>query len=53
MKVAESFSRSLFWDVKPENLDWHEHKRFIIERILVRRGMKDVKKIFLPIHAKK
>ena len=43
MKVAEAFNKNLFWDVNPENLEWDKNSRFIIERILVRGGMNDVK----------
>jgi hypothetical protein len=45
MKVAEAFNKSLFWDVNPEKLDWERNKRFIIERVLVRGGMNDVRVI--------
>ena len=43
MKVAESFSRNLFWDVNPEELDWIKNGPFIVERVFVRGGMNDVK----------
>lgn len=46
MKVSEAFHKSLFWDVDPEKLDWERNRRFIIERVLVRGGMKDVQQIF-------
>jgi hypothetical protein len=42
MKVAEALSKSLFWDVNPEKLDWQKNSCFIIERVFVRGGMKDV-----------
>jgi len=44
--VAEALSKTLFWDVNPEKLDWERNGQFIIERTLVRGGMKDVKIIF-------
>lgn len=43
MKVSDAFDRRLFWDVDPEKLDWQKNSRFIIERVLVRGGMNDVK----------
>lgn len=43
MKIADAFEKSLFWDVNPEKLDWKKNSRFIIERVMVRGGMKDVK----------
>ncbi len=45
MKVADIFEKSLFWDVDFEKLDWEKNSCFIIERSLVRGGMKDVKNI--------
>lgn len=45
MKISDVFEKSLFWDVNPEILDWEKNRRFIIERSLVRGGMKDVKNI--------
>jgi hypothetical protein len=40
------FTKTLFWDVNLEKIDVISSKKFIIERVLVRGGMKDVKKIF-------
>jgi hypothetical protein len=40
------FSKSLFWDVSIDNLEVHAGKNFVIERVLVRGGMNDVKKLF-------
>ena len=45
MKVTDALSKSLFWDVNPEKLDWQKNSCFIIERVLVRGGMTDVKTI--------
>lgn len=45
MKVSEAFHKSLFWDVDPEKLDWERNRRFIIERVLVRGGMQDVRQM--------
>jgi hypothetical protein len=44
-KVAESLNKSLFWDVDPSKLDWEKNKLLIIQRTLVRGGMKDMKMI--------
>lgn len=46
MKVSEAFSKSLFWDVDPEKLDWERSRQFIIERILTRGFTKDIEIIF-------
>ncbi len=43
MKVSDAFNKSLFWDINPENLEWQKNSHFIIERVLVRGGMTDVK----------
>ena len=51
MKVAEAFDKSLFWDVSHSKLDWHQNNRFIIERVLVRGGMNDVK-IIMRLYTK-
>jgi hypothetical protein len=40
------FSKNLFWDVDTQKIDIEKNKNFIIERVLVRGGMSDVKKIF-------
>jgi hypothetical protein len=45
MKVADALNKSLFWDVNPEKLDWKKNRRFIVERVLVRGGMIDVKSL--------
>jgi len=39
------FSKTLFWDVDINEIDLSINKDFIIERVLVRGGMGDVKKI--------
>jgi len=51
MKVSETFSETLFWDVNPEKLDWQKNSRFITERVLVRGGMNDVK-ILMKLYTK-
>lgn len=39
------FSKNLFWDADLSKTDILRHKLFIIQRVLVRGGMQDVKKI--------
>ncbi len=46
MKVSEVLSKSLFWDVDPEKLDWDKNKQLIIERTLQRGLTKEVESIF-------
>jgi hypothetical protein len=45
MKVAEALSKTLFWDVNPDYLDWKKNSKYIIERAMVRGGMNDIKVI--------
>ena len=45
MKVAEAFNKNMFWDVNPEKLEWKKNSPFIIEKILARGGMTEVKTI--------
>ncbi len=53
MTVAESFSKTLFWDVNPEELDWEKHANFIIVRILSRGGTSEVRKVFITYSEEK
>jgi hypothetical protein len=46
MKVAEALSKTLFWDVNPDNLDWERNKQLITERVLQRGTTNEVKVIF-------
>lgn len=39
------FSKTLFWDINITEIDLLKNKDFIIERVLVRGGMNDVKKM--------
>jgi len=34
-------SPHLFWDTPLENIDWHEHRAFIVERVMGYGRMKD------------
>lgn len=36
MKIAEKFSKNLFWDIDESSLDLEEHARFIVERVVTR-----------------
>ena len=38
-------NRVLFWDTKPENIDWQRHKGYIIRRVLERGDSTDKDKI--------
>jgi hypothetical protein len=46
MKPSEVFSKSLFWDVDMNQLDWERHAHFIINRSFSRGGTSDVKRVF-------
>lgn len=46
MKVTEALSKSLFWDVSPDQLNWKNNRQFIIERTLQRGLTKEVDTIF-------
>ena len=35
------FSKYLFWDSNPENIDIPKHKRYIVERVLTRGSLED------------
>ena len=44
-----NFSRALFWDIDPKNLDIEKHSKFIIRRVLQYGSIEDwenIKKIF-------
>ena len=44
--VAEALSKTLFWDVDPEKLDWERNKQLIIERTFQRGITHEVDTIF-------
>ena len=46
MKVTDILSKSLFWDVDAENLDWQKNSQLIIERTLQRGVTKEVNAVF-------
>jgi len=39
--MAFPFSRNLFWDTAIENIDLKKHKRYVIERVLMRGYTED------------
>lgn len=44
MKVFP-FSKNLFWDVAPESIELSRHKKFVIERVLLRGNLADFKQL--------
>lgn len=44
--ISFPFTKTLFWDVNINEMNLSINKDFIIERVLVRGGMNDVKKLF-------
>lgn len=46
MKVTDTLSKTLFWDVNPDKLDWQKNRELIIERTLQRGLTSEVKTIF-------
>jgi hypothetical protein len=51
MKQEFPFSKNLFWDVASESIDLTNHKRFVIERVLVRGNLIDFEKL-IQIYSK-
>ncbi|MBX2896533.1 MAG: hypothetical protein KF763_13890 [Cyclobacteriaceae bacterium] len=51
MEQEFPFSKNLFWDVAPESIDLTKHKRFVIERVLVRGNLIDFEKL-IQIYSK-
>ncbi|MFT5916356.1 MAG: hypothetical protein ACI81T_002864 [Bacteroidia bacterium] len=39
-KPPNPFNSSLFWDVEISEIDWEENAKFVINRILMRGGLK-------------
>ena len=42
-KYVQSLSRRLFWDVDPEAIDEQVHCRYIIQRVLERGSLEDIR----------
>jgi hypothetical protein len=38
-------SKTLFWDTDLQQVNWDEHARFVIERVLTRGGLEDWREI--------
>lgn len=39
--MALNFSKELFWDVDPDSIDFDQHARYVIERVVTRGRMAD------------
>lgn len=44
--TSMSFSNNLFWDADPEMLDYDANRRYVIERVLNRGTLTDLKEAF-------
>jgi hypothetical protein len=56
MKVIDKFSKNLFWDIDPANLDSVLHTQFIVERVVSKGRLQDwyqLNHIYLPEQIKK
>lgn len=42
--MARRLDKSLFWDVDIADIDEKRHKRFIIQRVLERGGLEDIRR---------
>jgi len=42
-EFVKSLSRRLFWDVDPETIDDHAHCRYVIQRVLERGTLEDIR----------
>ncbi len=43
--LVRSLSKRLFWDVSIESIEENTHKRFIVQRVLERGGVKDIRQL--------
>ena len=43
--VVRRLSKRLFWDVPIESIEENTHKRFIVQRVLERGGVKDIRQL--------
>ena len=41
-----SFTKNLFWDADPQQLDFDVNKRYVIERVLNRGSLSDLREMF-------
>ena len=42
-EFVQSLSRRLFWDVDPETIDDRAHSRYVIQRVLERGSLEDIR----------
>lgn len=42
-EFVKSLSQRLFWDVDPETIDDHAHCRYVIQRVLERGTLEDIR----------
>ena len=53
--LVRRLSKRLFWDVSIESIEENTHKRFIVQRVLERGGVKDIRQLIshysLPVVA--
>lgn len=40
--LSNKIRKSIFWDTKIENIDWQEHKRAVIQRVMERGNEKEI-----------
>ena len=40
---VRNLSQRLFWDVDPETIDDHAHRRYVIQRVLERGSLEDIR----------
>ena len=43
--LVRHLSKRLFWDVSIESIEENTHKRFIVQRVLERGGVKDIRQL--------
>ena len=43
---AEEFSPNLFWDANPAELDFVRHKKYVVQRVLERGTLDDIRHVF-------
>lgn len=44
--VAQTFSKNLFWDADPKELDLRRNMRYIVQRVLERGTVDDIHSVF-------
>ena len=46
LKEMEDFSPNLFWDADPKDLDLVKHKKYVVQRVLERGTLDDMRHMF-------